>query len=70
MSVDILPDKASTHSQQRGGFKDEGYTRDFEQTLREIRTKIFRTWLIRIEQFMIYNIEKKTCCDVAKIQTC
>lgn len=55
---------------QRDNFKDEGDTRDFEQTLREIRTKIFRTWLIRIEPFMIYNIEKKTCCDVVKIQTC
>jgi len=26
MSVDILPDEASTRSQQRGGFKDEGYS--------------------------------------------
>ncbi|WP_235950085.1 hypothetical protein [Candidatus Regiella insecticola] len=26
MSVDILRDSASTHSQQRGGFKGERYT--------------------------------------------
>ncbi|WP_339361318.1 hypothetical protein [Candidatus Regiella insecticola] len=25
MSVEILPDEANTRSQQRGGFKDEGY---------------------------------------------
>ncbi len=25
MSVDILPDEANTRSQQRGGFKGEGY---------------------------------------------
>ncbi|GFN46628.1 hypothetical protein RINTU1_23230 [Candidatus Regiella insecticola] len=29
MSVDILRDSASTRSQQRGGFKDEGYIPGF-----------------------------------------
>ncbi|WP_339057378.1 hypothetical protein [Candidatus Regiella endosymbiont of Tuberolachnus salignus] len=31
MSVDMLPDEANTHSQQRSGFKGEGYISEYKR---------------------------------------